>query len=134
MRIGYGLSSGEYAPADLIRQAGLAEGAGFAPLGIADHYHPRTGGPGEASVVWSLIGALSRTLTVPIMTGVTCPIIRIHPAVLAQAVATSAVLTGSRFTLGVGTGEALNEHVLGGKWPEARRRLEMLEEAIEIMR
>ncbi|WP_345635880.1 TIGR03557 family F420-dependent LLM class oxidoreductase [Rugosimonospora acidiphila] len=134
MRIGYSLNSEEYAPADLIRQAELAEEAGFASLWIADHYHPWTGAQGQSPFVWSMIGALSRTLTIPIMTGVTCPIIRMHPAILAQAAATTAVLTGGRFIFGVGTGEALNEHIIGEKWPEARRRLAMLEEAIEIMR
>jgi G6PDH family F420-dependent oxidoreductase len=134
MRIGYGLSCEEYPPADLIRQAELAEQAGFASLWLADHFHPWTGEQGQAPFAWSVIGALSQATTLPIMTGVTCPIMRLHPAIVAQAAATCAVMTGGRFTLGVGTGEALNEHILGDRWPDAAQRLEMLEEAIEVMR
>lgn len=134
MRIGYAMSTEEYRPADLIRQAELAQEAGFTSVWVADHFHPWTGEQGQASFVWSLIGALARATTLPIMTGVTCPIIRTHPAVVAHAAATCAVLTEGRFTLGVGTGEALNEHVIGGRWPRAGQRLEMLEEAIGVMR
>jgi len=134
MRIGYFLSSEEYTPAELIEQAKGAERAGFSALWISDHYHPWVDAQGQSAFVWSTIGALSQTTTLPITTAVTCPTVRIHPAVIAQAAATSAVLTGGRFRLGVGTGEALNEHIFGDAWPEAEVRLEMLEEAVEIMR
>lgn len=134
MRIGYFLSSEEYSPAELIEQARGAERAGFSALWISDHYHPWVDAQGQSAFVWSLIGALSQACSLPITTAVTCPTVRIHPAVIAQAAATSAVLTGGRFRLGVGTGEALNEHIFGDAWPEEEVRLEMLEEAVAIMR
>ena len=134
MRIGYFLSSEEYGPAELIEQAKGAERAGFSALWISDHYHPWVDAQGHSAFVWSTIGALSQVCALPITTAVTCPTVRIHPAVIAQAAATSAVLTGGTFRLGVGTGEALNEHIFGDAWPEEEVRLEMLEEAIEVMR
>ncbi|BEL12483.1 LLM class F420-dependent oxidoreductase [Actinoplanes sichuanensis] len=134
MRIGYFLSSEEYSPAELIEQAQGAQRAGFQSLWISDHYHPWVDAQGQSAFVWSMIGALSQATDLPITTAVTCPTVRIHPAVIAQAAATSAVLTGGRFRLGVGTGEALNEHIFGDAWPELDVRLEMLEEAVEIMR
>ncbi len=135
MRIGYFLSCEEHGPRELVRQARLAEAAGFDRVWISDHYHPWNDEQGESPFVWSVIGALA--VAVPgmhVTTAVTCPTIRTHPAVIAQAAATSAVLLDGRFSLGVGSGEALNEHILGDKWPEAEVRLEMLEEAIEVMR
>jgi G6PDH family F420-dependent oxidoreductase len=134
MRVGYFLSSEEYTPAELIEQAKGAERAGFAGLWISDHYHPWVDAQGQSPFVWSAIGALSQACTLPITTAVTCPTVRIHPAVIAQAAATSAVLLDGRFRLGVGTGEALNEHIFGDAWPEAEVRIEMLEEAVDIMR
>jgi G6PDH family F420-dependent oxidoreductase len=135
MRIGYFLSCEEFGPQELIRQARLAEAAGFDRVWISDHYHPWVDEQGHSPFVWSVIGALATaTERLHVTTGVTCPTIRIHPAVVAQAAATSAVLLDGRFSLGVGSGEALNEHILGDKWPEADVRLEMLEEAIEVMR
>jgi G6PDH family F420-dependent oxidoreductase len=134
MRIGYFLSSEEYTPAQLIEQARLAQDAGFQGLWISDHYHPWNDEQGQSPLVWSVIGALSQVVTIPITTAVTCPIMRIHPAVVAQAAATSAVLHDGRFILGVGTGEALNEHITGERWPSASERLEMLEEAVHVMR
>jgi G6PDH family F420-dependent oxidoreductase len=135
MRIGYFLSCEEFGPQELIRQARLAEAAGFDRVWISDHYHPWIDEQGHSPFVWSMIGALATaTERLHVTTGVTCPTIRIHPAVVAQAAATSAVLLDGRFALGVGSGEALNEHILGDKWPEADVRLEMLEEAIEVMR
>ncbi|GAA0584935.1 LLM class F420-dependent oxidoreductase [Paractinoplanes ferrugineus] len=134
MRIGYFLSSEEYTPAELLEQAKLAQDAGFKGLWISDHYHPWNDEQGQSSFVWSLIGALSQVVTIPVTTAVTCPIMRIHPAVVAQAAASSAVLHDGRFVLGVGTGEALNEHILGDRWPFADERLEMLEESVEVMR
>ncbi|WP_285472555.1 TIGR03557 family F420-dependent LLM class oxidoreductase [Actinoplanes sp. NBRC 101535] len=134
MRIGYFLSSEEYTPAQLIEQATLAQDAGFASLWISDHFHPWNDEQGQGPFVWSLIGALSQVVTIPVTTAVTCPIQRIHPAITAQAAATSAVLHEGRFVLGVGTGEALNEHVTGERWPSAGERLEMLEESVAVMR
>ena len=133
-KIGYFLSSEEFGAAELVRQAKLAEDAGFEALWISDHYHPWLAEQGNSPFVWSVIGAVAQATDLPISTAVTCPTTRIHPAVIAQAAATSAVLTGGRFVLGVGTGEALNEHILCDPWPSADVRLEMLEEAVEVMR
>ena len=134
MRFGYFLSCEEYTPAQLVEQAVAAERAGFDALWISDHYHPWNDEQGESAFVWGVIGALSQVTTLPVTTAVTCPTVRIHPAIVAQAAATAAVQLEGRFTLGVGTGEALNEHVLGDVWPSAETRLEMLEEAVELMR
>jgi G6PDH family F420-dependent oxidoreductase len=134
MKIGYFLSSEEFGPADQLAQARLAEQAGFSGLWISDHYHPWIDAQGESPFVWGMLGALSQATSLPIATAVTCPTLRIHPAVVAQAAATAQVLLGGRFTFGVGTGEALNEHILGDAWPSANVRLEMLEEAVAIMR
>jgi len=134
MRIGYFLSCEEYRPDQLLEQAKLAQDAGFQGLWISDHYHPWNDEQGQSPFVWSIIGALSQVVSIPVTTAVSCPIMRIHPAVVAQAAATSAVLHDGRVVLGVGTGEALNEHVTGAKWPFADERLEMLEEAIGILR
>jgi G6PDH family F420-dependent oxidoreductase len=133
-RYGYFLSSEEYGPAELVRQAVLAEQAGFEALWISDHFHPWLDEQGESSFVWSVIGAVAQATSLPITTAVTCPIMRIHPALVAQAAATSSLLAQSRFVLGVGTGEALNEHIVGQRWPSAAERLEMLEEAVGLMR
>ncbi|HEY0639977.1 MAG TPA: TIGR03557 family F420-dependent LLM class oxidoreductase [Pseudonocardiaceae bacterium] len=131
---GYFLSSEEYRPRELVRQARLAEEAGFERLWISDHFHPWNDEQGQSPFVWSVIGALSEVTTLPITTAVTCPTIRIHPAVIAQAAATAAVQCEGRFTLGVGSGEALNEHILGDHWPSAGVRLDMLEEAVGLIR
>ena len=134
MRIGYFLSTEEFTPAELLAQARAAERAGFEALWISDHYHPWNDAQGQSPFVWSMIGALSQACRLPMTTAVTCPTVRIHPAIVAQAAATSAVLCEGRFVLGVGTGEALNEHIFGDPWPTADVRLEMLEEAVEVMR
>jgi G6PDH family F420-dependent oxidoreductase len=134
MRVGYFLSSEEFGPAELLDQARMAEQAGFHGFWISDHFHPWSEAQGQSPFVWSMVGALSQATTLPVTTSVTCPTVRLHPAVVAQAVATSAVLHGGRFQLGVGTGEALNEHIFGDPWPEAEVRLERLEEAVELMR
>ncbi|MPY80463.1 MAG: TIGR03557 family F420-dependent LLM class oxidoreductase [Actinophytocola sp.] len=132
--MGYFLSSEEFGPRELVRQARLAEHAGFERLWISDHYHPWTGEQGNSPFVWSVIGALAEATSLPITTAVTCPTVRIHPAVIAQAAATAAVQTGGKFTLGVGSGEALNEHILGDHWPPTPERLDMLDEAIDVIR
>ena len=134
MKIGYFLSSEEYTPAQLLDQARWAEQAGFDALWISDHFHPWNDEQGQGSFVWSMIGALSTVCSLPVTTAVTCPTVRIHPAIVAQAAATSAVLLNGQFTLGVGSGEALNEHITGSRWPSVQQRLDMLEEAISVMR
>jgi G6PDH family F420-dependent oxidoreductase len=134
MRIGYFLSCEEYTPAELVEQAVAAERAGFEALWISDHFHPWNDEQGQSPFVWSVIGALSQATSLPVTTAVTCPTVRIHPAVIAQAAATASVMLDGRFVLGVGTGEALNEHVLGDVWPSYDVRMEMLEEAVALIR
>ncbi len=135
MKIGYFLSCEEWAPRDLIAQAIKAEQAGFEGLWISDHFHPWNDAQGHSPFVWSVIGAIAQaTENMHVSTAVTCPTVRIHPAIIAQAAATAAVMLDGRFSLGVGSGEALNEHILGDAWPEADERLEMLEEAVEVIR
>jgi G6PDH family F420-dependent oxidoreductase len=133
-RFGYFLASEEHDPGEIVRQARLAEEAGFDSLWISDHFHPWLDEQGSSGFVWSMIGAISQACSLPVTTAVTCPLSRVHPAIVAQAAATSALLTEGRFTLGVGTGEALNEHILGARWPSAEERLEMLEEAVHVIR
>src|SRR3954447_8004084 len=124
MKIGCFLSSEECGPLELVARAKRAEAAGFHALWVSDHYHPWVDEQGHSPFVWSVIGALATaTERLQVTTAVTCPTIRIHPAVIAQAAATSSVLLDGRFSLGVGSGEALNEHILGDKWPEADVRL-----------
>ncbi|MDQ6841375.1 MAG: LLM class F420-dependent oxidoreductase [Actinomycetota bacterium] len=135
MKIGYFLSCEEWGPNDLVAQAAKAQRAGFDGLWISDHYHPWNDEQGHSPFVWSVIGAIAQAAPgMPVTTAVTCPTVRIHPAVIAQAAATSALLLDGRFSLGVGSGEALNEHILGDRWPGADERLEMLEEAVEVIR
>jgi G6PDH family F420-dependent oxidoreductase len=132
---GYFLSTEEHPPSALVEQAVRAEQAGFSALWISDHYHPWNDAQGQAPFVWSVLGAIaSATSSVRCTTAVTAPIVRIHPAVVAQAAATTAAMFEGRFALGVGSGEALNEHILGDAWPTLDVRLEMLEEAVEVMR
>ena len=132
--IGYFLSCEEFGPRELVRQAKKAEQAGFERLWISDHFHPWLDEQGNSPFVWSVIGALSETTSLPITTAVTCPLIRIHPAIVAQAAATAAVQCEGRFVLGVGSGEALNEHVTAERWPPPRVRREMLAEAVQVIR
>lgn len=135
MKIGYFLASEEWGPQDLVAQAVKAQDAGFDGLWISDHYQPWNDEQGHSPFVWSTIGAISHaTDGMKVTTAVTCPTIRIHPAIIAQAAATSAVMLDGNFCLGLGSGEALNEHILGDAWPEADERLEMLEEAVEVIR
>lgn len=135
VELGYALSSEEHTPNDLVKHAKRAEEAGFTYALISDHYHPWVDAQGHAPFVWSVIGGISQaTSSLRLGTGVTCPTMRIHPAIVAQAAATSAMMMPGRFFLGVGTGEALNEHVIGERWPSADERRDMLEEAIDLMR
>lgn len=131
---GYVLSSEEWNPDDLVRQAVQAQEAGFESLGISDHFHPWNDEQGRSPFVWGVIGALSREVDLPIATHVTAPIMRMHPAIVAHAAATAALQCAGGFILGVGSGEALNEQVLGDRWPLTDERLEMLEEAVDVMR
>ncbi|TMM33228.1 MAG: TIGR03557 family F420-dependent LLM class oxidoreductase [Actinobacteria bacterium] len=133
--LGYSLSCEEHPPNDLVRFARAAEEAGLGFALISDHFHPWIDAQGNSAFVWNVIGAIAHaTDRLRLGTGVTCPLIRIHPAIVAQAAATSAAMMPGRFFLGVGTGENLNEHVLGDKWPAPDERLEMLEEAVEVLR
>jgi G6PDH family F420-dependent oxidoreductase len=135
MRVGYFLSSEEFGPRELVRQAHLAEQSGFQGLWISDHFHPWNEEQGHSPFVWGVIGAIAQaTSEIKLMTAVTCPTVRIHPAIVAQAAATSAILLEGRFELGLGSGEALNEHIFGDRWPPAAARLEMLEEAVGVIR
>jgi coenzyme F420-dependent glucose-6-phosphate dehydrogenase len=133
--IGYALSSEEHGPCDLVRNARRAEEAGFTFALISDHYHPWIERHPHSPFVWGTLGAIAEaTDRLIVGTGVTCPTMRIHPAIIAHAAATAADLMPGRFFLGVGTGENLNEHILGQAWPEWDVRAEMLEEAVEIIR
>ncbi|MGI8775069.1 MAG: TIGR03557 family F420-dependent LLM class oxidoreductase [Actinomycetota bacterium] len=132
---GYKLSSEEHSAPDLVRNARRAEEVGFDFGAISDHFHPWIDKQGESPFVWGVIGAIGQATTnLRILTGVTCPSIRVHPAIVAQASATAASLMPGRFMLGLGSGENLNEHVLGDRWPAAGERIEMLTEAIEVIR
>ena len=135
LQIGYALSAEEHTPLALVENARRAEEAGFEFALVSDHFHPWVDEQGHSPFVWSVLGGIAlATEKLRIGTGVTCPLIRIHPAILAQAAATAAAMLPGRFFFGVGTGENLNEHVLGDRWPPTFVRREMLREAIEIMR
>jgi len=133
--IGYTLSSEENDPRALVAQAARAEEVGFEFAVISDHFHPWVDRQGNSPFVWGVLGAISEaTERIELATGVTCPTTRTHPAIVAHAAATAAALLPGRFSLGVGSGENLNEHVLGDRWPPVGERQERLEEAIEVIR
>ena len=135
IRYGMTLSSEEHGPSRLVDIGVLAEDSGFDFVSISDHYHPWLDEQGHSPFVWSVLGALAvSTTTLEVAVGVTCPTMRIHPAILAQAAATCAELFDGRFSWGVGTGEALNEHILGDRWPPSDLRRSMLEEAVAVIR
>ncbi len=136
MRIGYKLATEAFGPEEIVRQSVLAEAAGFDFVEISDHFHPWLDDQGHSPFTWTLLGAIAvRTERVALVTGVTCPTLRYHPAIIAQAAATTALLSRGRFTLGVGSGERLNEHIVGRGFPDTVRvRHEMLREAVEIIR
>ncbi|MEY2446126.1 MAG: hypothetical protein QOE00_2706 [Ilumatobacteraceae bacterium] len=132
---GYTLSSEEFGPRQLVEQSRMAEDAGFEFVTVSDHYHPWTESQGQSPFAWTTIGGVGAvTDRIRVGTGVTCPIIRYHPTIVAQAAASSASLLDGRFFLGVGTGEWLNEHIMGGPWPAIEVRREMLAEAVAVMR
>ncbi len=135
VQIGYALSSEEHSPNNLIRNAQRAEELGFPFALISDHFHPWIDKQGHSPFVWSVIGGIAaKTERLRLGTGVTCPTIRTHPAIIAQAAATAAAMMPGRFFLGVGTGENLNEHILGDRWPAYEMRREMLREAVKVIR
>ncbi len=135
VEVGYALSSEEHAATDLVRYARRAEEMGFTFALISDHFHPWVDRQGHSPFVWSVLGGIAQvTERLVVGTGVTCPTIRIHPAIIAHAAATVATLMPGRFFLGLGTGEYLNEHILGDRWPPVPVRQEMLEEAVEVIR
>jgi G6PDH family F420-dependent oxidoreductase len=134
MRIGYKLSAEGFGPKELIRQAVRAEQAGFDFVEISDHYHPWLDVQGHSPFAWTVLGAIAaKTDRIGLATGVTCPSVRYHPAIIAQAAATLAIVSDNRFTLGIGAGERLNEHVVGQGFPSVRGRHERLREALEII-
>jgi G6PDH family F420-dependent oxidoreductase len=133
--IGFTLSSEEQRPDDLARLAEIAEAAGFDFVTISDHFHPWTEQQGHSPFVWAVLGAVAaRTERIRVGTAVTCPLVRMHPAIVAHAAATVAAMMPGRFFLGVGTGENLNEHVTGQRWPSASERRDLLVEAVAIIR
>jgi G6PDH family F420-dependent oxidoreductase len=135
MQIGYKLATEGFGPKELIRQAVLAEQAGFDFVEMSDHYHPWAEAQGHSAFTWSLLSAIAmKTERIGLATGVTCPSVRYHPAIIAQAAATLSIISDGRFTLGVGSGERLNEHVVGEGFPGRRPRHERFREALEIIR
>lgn len=135
MKIGYKLFAEAYSPTELVRQAVRAEEAGFDFVEISDHYHPWLHDQNHAGFAWSILGSIAATTSrIGLATGVTCPFVRYHPAIVAQAAATTALLSDGRFVLGLGTGERLNEHVVARGWPAASTRTAMLRESIEVIR
>jgi len=135
MNLGVGFSSEELGPNEIVRYAARAEEVGFTTGWVSDHFHPWIDAQGQSPFVWAVLGGVATaTQKMRFGTGVTCPIMRLHPAVVAHAAATAQCMFEGRFWLGLGSGEALNEHITGEKWPEAPVRLEMLREAIGIIR
>jgi G6PDH family F420-dependent oxidoreductase len=133
-RFGYFLSAEELGARELVDTGKAAEAAGFDRVWVSDHYHPWVEAQGESPFVWAMLGALATSTSLHLATAVTCPTFRIHPAVLAQATATTAALAQGRFTFGVGSGESLNEHILGDPWPPVSVRHARLEEALHVIR
>jgi G6PDH family F420-dependent oxidoreductase len=135
MLIGYKLSAEGFGPSELVRQAQRAEEVGFDFVEMSDHFHPWLDEQGHSPFTWTVLGAIAaRTGDLGLATGVTCPTIRYHPAIIAQAAATLALISDNRFTLGLGAGERLNEHVVGREFPSVRIRHAMLREAVRIIR
>jgi G6PDH family F420-dependent oxidoreductase len=135
MQIGYKIATESFGPKEVVRQAVAAEEAGFDFVELSDHYHPWLDNQGHSAFTWTLLGTIAaQTQRLELATGVTCPMIRYHPAIIAQAAATTALISDGRFTLGIGAGERLNEHVIGVGWPPVSVRHQMLREALEIIR
>ncbi|MFI6223383.1 TIGR03557 family F420-dependent LLM class oxidoreductase [Nocardia salmonicida] len=135
MQLGFKLAAEAFGPKELVRQAVRAEAAGFDFVEMSDHFHPWLDNQGHSPFAWTVLGTIAaRTEQIGLATGVTCPIIRYHPAIIAQAAATTALLSDGRFTLGIGSGERLNEHIVGHEFPPVAIRQRMLREALEIIR
>lgn len=134
MQIGYSLLGEEHPPEELLDNAARAEDAGFELLAVSDHFHPWLDSQGQSPFAWSVLAALTERTDLPLASLVTCPIKRYHPAIVAQMAATTARMAPNGFTLGLGSGENLNEHVVGGDWPDPVVRQEALEEATGIIR
>ncbi|MFD4369502.1 TIGR03557 family F420-dependent LLM class oxidoreductase [Rhodococcus sp. NPDC058521] len=136
MKIGYKLAAEAFGPGELVRQTVLAEKAGFDFVEMSDHFHPWLDNQGHSPFAWTVFGAMAaKTERIELVSGVTCPHMRYHPAIIAQAAATLALISDGRFTLGVGSGERLNEHVVAQGFPDAvRTRHERFREALEIIR
>src|SRR3954454_15711749 len=135
MQVGYKLATEAFGPQDLVRQTVRAEQAGFDFVEMSDHFHPWLDVQGHSSFTWTVLGGVAaRTERIGLATGVTCPTVRYHPAIIAQAAATLAIVSDGRFTLGVGAGERLNEHIVGQGFPSVRGRHERLREALEIIK
>jgi len=134
VQIGYKLVTEAFSPSEIVEQAVLAEQAGFDFVEMSDHYHPWLESQGHSGFTWSMLGAMAaKTERIGLATGVTCPSFRYHPAIIAQAAATVALLSEGRFTLGLGSGERLSEHIVGD-FPSVHRRQEVFREALEIIR
>ncbi|NAZ76373.1 TIGR03557 family F420-dependent LLM class oxidoreductase [Kineococcus sp. T13] len=134
MQIGYKLATEAFGPKEIIRQAVAAEEAGYDFVEMSDHFHPWLDVQGHSGFTWSLLAAIAaKTERIGLVTGVTCPSVRYHPAIIAQAAATLAIVSDGRFTLGVGAGERLNEHVVGRGFPGVAERHERFREALEII-
>jgi G6PDH family F420-dependent oxidoreductase len=134
LSLGYKLMSEEHGPKDLVKNAQLAEKAGFDFAAISDHFFPWLDEQGHSPLAWSVLGAIAQaTENLGLMTAVTCPTMRYHPAIVAQGAATLGLLSNDRFTLGLGSGERLNEHVIGAGWPGIAERHERFIEAIDII-
>ena len=133
--LGYKLMSEEHNPTALVRNAVRAERAGFEFAAISDHFSPWLEEQGHSPFAWSVLGAIANaTSAIGLMTAVTCPTMRYHPAIIAQAATTMALLSNNRFTLGLGSGERLNEHVIGEGWPGIHERHERLSEAVDMIK
>ena len=133
MSLGYAASFEQFSPTDLLTFSQQAEAVGFTAVMASDHFHPWVPSQGQSAFVWAWMGALGATTKLRFGTGVTPPGYRYHPAIIAQAAATLEAMYPGRFYLGLGAGEALNEHIVGEYWPEAPVRLERLMESIEII-
>jgi G6PDH family F420-dependent oxidoreductase len=135
MKIGYKLIAEAFGPKELVRQAVRAEQAGFDFVEMSDHFHPWVEAQGHSPFVWNVLSSIAaKTTTLELATGVTCPSVRYHPAIIAQAAATLALLSDNRFTLGVGSGERLNEHIVGRGFPGIHERHATFDEALDIIR
>src|ERR1700710_1610206 len=135
MQIGLKIATEAFGPKEVVRQATEAEDAAFDFVELSDHYHPWLESQGHSGFTWSMLGSMAQaTERIGLVTGVTCPSFRYHPAIIAQAAATMQILSDGRFTLGVGSGERLNEHIVAQGWPEVGNRHRLFREALEIIR